>query len=375
MTVRNWVYFITTIVLCASLFGCDSTENNHYESQRAVDPFRAENIRTVLRTTLDYELGRRSPIEEQGPTWRLCALYVGALSAYSVTGDPYFRRPAYRWAEAHAWSIPDEHTRHADYQCTGQVYLDLYALEKESHMLADTREVFDEVMATSRPGDEMWDWADALFMAPPVLARLGAATGSAEYFHFMSQKFWEASVPLFDGEQGLYYRDERYVDRETESGEDVFWSRGNGWVLAGIVRILQHLPPDHPSHDRFVDRFRTMAAAVAPLQHKDGRWRPSLLDPDEFPAPETSGTAFFTYALAWGINEDYLSSETYRSVVEAGWEGLVEAVNKEGRLGWVQPIGSQPGPVQRSNTGAYGVGGFLMAGSEVLRMVERRRGE
>ncbi|MCS3642201.1 rhamnogalacturonyl hydrolase YesR [Salinibacter ruber] len=187
----------------------------------------------------------------------------------------------------------------------------------------------------------------------------------------MSQKFWEASAPLFDPDHGLYYRDERFVDQQTESGGDVFWSRGNGWVLAGIARILQHLPADHSAHAKFAERFRTMAAAVAPLQHEDGRWRTSLLDPDEYPAPETSGTAFFTYALAWGINEGYLPSARYRQVVEAGWRGLVEAVNKEGRLGWVQSVGAKPGPVQRSDTGAYAVGGFLMAGSEVLRMSER----
>jgi rhamnogalacturonyl hydrolase YesR len=293
------------------------------------------------------------------------------MEASKETGNKFFREGARRWARSHNWTIREDEARNADYQCIGQVYLGFYLLESEPHMLLNTRQVFDEVMKLARPGDEMWGWADALFMAPPVLARLGTATGNEEYVHFMSQKFWEASAPLFDAEHGLYYRDERYVDRETASGKDVFWSRGNGWVLAGIARILQHLPRNHDSYDRFVDRFRTMAAAVAPLQHEDGLWRSSLLDPDEYPAPETSGTAFFTYALAWGVNEGLLSSRKYRPVVEAGWEGLVKAVNEEGRLGWVQPVGSEPGPVQESDTGSYAVGGLLMAGSEVLRMVER----
>lgn len=367
MTARSWFYFIATIAFGSFLLSCDSTRSDRADIS-ALDPFKSEDIRTVLRATLDYELSRQSPIEEQGSTWRLCALYVGALSAYASTQDERFRRPAYRWAEANGWNIPAEHSRNADYQCIGQVYLDFYLTEDNPQMLLDTRQVFDKVMDVPRPGDEMWWWADALFMAPPVLSRLGAATGNPEYFHFMSQKFWEASAPLFDPDHGLYYRDERFVDQQTESGEDVFWSRGNGWVMAGITRVLQHLPAAHPSHDKFVERFRTMAAAVAPLQHDDGRWRTSLLDPEEYPAPETSGTAFFTYALAWGINEGYLSSEKYRPVVEAGWKGLVDAVNEEGRLGWVQSVGAEPGTVQQSDTGAYAVGGFLMAGSEVLRM-------
>lgn len=238
------------------------------------------------------------------------------------------------------------------------------------YMRRETRSTMDEIFEDSRSGNEMWSWADALFMAPPVWARLETATGEDIYLDFMSDRFWEASEPLFDPDHGLYYRDERYVDRETAYGAPVLWSRGNGWVLAGISHILQYLPENHLSHPRFVNRFRTMAAAVPPPQQDDGLWRTSLLDPREYPAPETSGTALFTYALAWGTNEGYLARDDYRPTVLRGWSGLSEAVNDEGGLGWVQEVGSRPGPVEKESTGAYAVGGILMAGSEILRMHE-----
>lgn len=368
-----WGEVVVFGLLLLGLSGCGADVRPSSSLSENRSSFEAREVRSVLGRAFNYELRRRGPIREQGANWRLCALYVGAMEASMGTGDESYRELARRWSQSHNWEIRDDQVRNADYQCIGQVYLGFYLLEQEPYMIRDTRRVFDRVLNASRLGDEMWSWADALFMAPPVLSRLGAATGNSEYFRFMSQKFWEASSSLFDAKHGLYYRDERFVDQQTESGEGVFWSRGNGWVLAGIARVLQHLPEDHDSHDKFVERFRTMAAAVAPLQHDDGRWRTSLLDSGEYPAPETSGTAFFTYALAWGINEGHLSSTKYRPVVEAGWEGLVEAVNDEGRLGWVQSVGAEPGPVQKSDTGAYAVGGFLMAGSEVLRMIEREK--
>lgn len=351
------------LVGCGAFGGQDGSKVHRSE-------LKNEAVRGLLRTVIGYELDRLPASEEQSSTWELCALYSGIIEAFDATGNSFYSDRATHWAQANEWEIQDDHFRNADYQCVGQVYLDLYRHDGDAYKIQDTRATFDRILEDPRPGDKAWNWADALFMAPPVLARLGHVTGKDVYFDFLSEQFWEASEPLFDPEYGLYYRDERFIDQESESGEKVFWSRGNGWVLAGLARILQFLPTEHPVHDRFADRFRTMAAAVAPLQGKDGRWRPSLLDSDEYPMPETSGTAFFTYALAWGINAGYLSSEKYRPVVEKGWKGLVDAVNDDGRLGWVQSVSAEPGPVERHETGAYGVGGFLMAGSEVLHLID-----
>lgn len=356
------------ILLIVTIVGCDVTDG--VRSQNAsVESLDHDQITELLRKVAKYETGRQAPIEEQGGSWRLCTFYAGTLSAYEATAESYYRSLAHRWGEAHEWTFPEERRRHADVQCMGQVFLELYLEDGMPKMLANVKETFDDIRRDPRPGHEMWSWADALFMAPPVWTRLGAAASSRAYFDFMSKRFWEASGPLFDSEHGLYYRDERFIDRETTNGAPVFWSRGNGWVLAGIARLLQYLPDDHPSHDRFVERFQTIAAAVAPLQGDDGLWRSSLLDPTEYPSPETSGTALFTYAMAWGINEGILSREVFLPVVLEGWNGLSNNVNDDGRLGWVQDVGSRPGPVAEEGTGAYAVGALLMAGGEILRML------
>ena len=83
----------------------------------------------------------------------------------------------------------------------------------------------------------------------------------------------------------------------------MFWSRGNGWVMGGLVRTLQYLPPDDPARRKYATQLKAMAERVASLQGVDGLWRAGLLDPDNYSQPEVSGSALFTYALAWGINQ------------------------------------------------------------------------
>jgi rhamnogalacturonyl hydrolase YesR len=227
-----------------------------------------------------------------------------------------------------------------------------------------------EQLENTRPGHEVWDWADALFMAPPVLARLGVVTGEDRYFDFLVRQYWDASAPLYDPEYDLYYRDLRYRDRETENGGPVFWARGNGWVLAGLARILEVLPEDHSSRRRFERRFRAMARTIAALQGEQGFWPPSLLDPGAAGTRETSGTGFFCYALAWGVNHGHLSRERYEPVVRKAWGALRRSVNENGRLGWVQPPGSRPAPAARTDTYPYGAGALLLAGSEVIDMLD-----
>lgn len=348
--------------------GCDVI-GGKAESQMVPEEPDREEVQKLSKKVTEYEVEHNRPIAEQGSSWQLCTFYIGTLATYGATGEARYRKLAFTWAQANDWQF--RRLRHADSQCIGQVYLELYLKEREPHMLHASQEIFDAIMDDPKPGHVAWSWADALFMAPPVLARLTEATGNTAYVDFMSRQFWEASAPLFDPQHNLYYRDQRYVNRDTEHGQDVFWSRGNGWVLAGLARILQFLPSDHPSHPAFVARFRTMASSIAQLQQKDGLWRTSLLDPEEYPAPESSGTALFCYALAWGINAGYLDENQYLPVVLRAWAGLKNAVNDQGRLGWVQAPGSRPGPVSRDDTGAYGTGAFLMAGSELLRVLDR----
>jgi rhamnogalacturonyl hydrolase YesR len=213
-----------------------------------------------------------------------------------------------------------------------------------------------------------WVWCDALFMSPPALALATRATGDLRYADTMNRLWWKTTDYLYDPQEHLYFRDSRYFDQREKNGAKVFWSRGNGWVIAGLARVLQYLPNDYPARPRFVALFKDMAEKVASLQQPNGYWSVSLLSPDTYRGPETSGTGFFTYALAWGANEGLLEREKYLPVILRGWSALNRAVLPDGKLGYVQPVGAAPDATNPNQTEIYGVGAFILAGSEVHRL-------
>ena len=295
------------------------------------------------------------------------------MALYQVSHENRYLKTILDQAEAHRWR-PGPRPRHADDHCIGQTYIELYLLENDPKMMGPIRETFDRMLADPRPGRQDWWWCDALFMAPPVLAGLNAVTGDPTYLGFMNAMWWDATDFLYDPAEHLFFRDENYrigpdgSGRRERNGQKIFWGRGNGWVMAGLVRILHFMPPDYPDRARYVNMLQQMAEKVASLQSQDGLWRASLLAPDLYPTPETSGSALISYSLAWGINQGLLSSKIYRPVVDRAWQGLLRAVHTSGKLGWVQQIGSRPKSVSRYDTEVYGVGAFLLAGSEIVKL-------
>ena len=182
---------------------------------------------------------------------------------------------------------------------------------------------------------------------------------------------WITSDLLYDPQEHLYSRDASFLDKHEANGKKIFWSRGNGWVMAGLARVLEAMPEDYPSRAKYVEQFRQMASRVAELQGADGLWRPGLLNADGYPLPEVSGSAFFIYAIAWGVNHGVLDRGKYLVVIERGWAGVLSHVYIDGRLGCIQPIGAAPGDFKPTSSYVYGVGAFLLAGSELHRMAER----
>jgi unsaturated rhamnogalacturonyl hydrolase len=265
-----------------------------------------ENIysRKYIRTVMDrvYTWQVANPVEmnanRNNNLWARAAFYTGIMAAYRTTGDRNYLEQATKWADSREWKL-GERPRHADDQAPAQTYLELYFLKKDPAKIAPTKATIDAMMSTPKPGREDWWWCDALFMAPPVLARLHAATGDGKYLDYMNTMWWDTTDFLFDREAKLYYRDKNYFGKLTPHGQKVFWARGNGWVMGGTVRVLQYLPKGNPYRERYVNLLRTMAASVSRLQGEDGLWRPSLLDPQDAPMPETSSTGFFCYAMAW----------------------------------------------------------------------------
>ena len=218
---------------------------------------------------------------------------------------------------------------------------------------------------------DRWSWCDALFMAPPVYAKLYALTKDKKYLDFLNKEYKATYDYLYDKEEHLFYRDRRYFDKREANGKKVFWGRGNGWVLGGLAEILQTLPEDEPSRAFYQDLFVTLATRVAGLQSPDGYWHASMLDPASYPSPETSATGFIVYALAYGVNTGLLDKTTFMPVIEKGWKALVDAVDSDGKLGYVQPIGADPRRVTRDMTEVYGVGAFLLSGCQIYKMVDK----
>ncbi|HEU5124464.1 MAG TPA: glycoside hydrolase family 88 protein, partial [Verrucomicrobiae bacterium] len=221
---------------------------------------------------------------------------------------------------------------------------------------------------TRRGAGDRWSWCDSLFMAPPVWTRLWKATGDRRYLDYAVTNWWITSEYLYDTHEHLFYRDSTYFERLESNGKRVFWGRGNGWVLAGLARVIQDLPQDHPSRGKFVQQFREMSEKILECQQPDGLWRSSLLDPDSYPLKETSGSGFYAYGLAWGVNNGLLDRKRFAPAVNQAWVALVDCVTPEGKLTHVQPIGADPKKFDLNHTDAYGVGAFLLAGSEIYRM-------
>ncbi|UKT64927.1 glycoside hydrolase family 88/105 protein [Pedobacter mucosus] len=321
-----------------------------------------------MKKTFDWQIA--NPVvgnTKNADDWARSVFYSGIMRAYETTKDKVYLNEALRWSESLNYKLGLRY-RHADDHTRGQTFLGIYAINKDKKAISAIKSTFDSILLAPKPGREEWWWCDALFMSPPVLVRLAEATGDQKYNDFMNKMWWDTTDFLFDKEEDLFYRDKSFFDRRSPNGKKVFWSRGNGWVMGGLVQVLEHLPKTNPAYKRFEELYLKMAVKVASLQQADGLWRPNLADPAEYTNKETSGSGFFVFALTWGINNGYLDKATYLPIVLKGWKGLNEQVTPDGKLTWVQKIGSKPETVKPDDNQEYGTGAFLMAGTELLKL-------
>ena len=265
----------------------------------------------------------------------------------------------------------------ADAICTAQTYLDVYAVDKDEKLIASTKQIFeDEYFGVdvidrkkirhsiwkedSRPfiGRELWWWCDALYMAPPVIARMGAATGDSRYFELLHKLYWDSVDYLYNFDEKLFFRDRRFFDQKTPNGKPVFWARGNGWVIGGLVRTIDYIPEDDPMRQKYIDLFKSMMSRLVTLQGDDGLWRASVNDPDWFQMQETSGSGFYVFGLAAGINRGWLDAKTYRPAAQRGWAGMINALSPEGKVQWSQQVAAAPYATKKEHTSSYTQGIF-----------------
>jgi rhamnogalacturonyl hydrolase YesR len=300
--------------------------------------------------------------------WTFAALYDGFMAASATLGDPQYQQAMWEMGVKLKWQ-PGKRPEHADDVAVGQTYLELYLKKKDPQILPPLIARFAYQMTLKDdPAKPIWWWCDALFMAPPTLARLYKATGNAAYLDFLDREWWTTSKLLYDPAEHLYFRDSSYFDKREANGRKIFWSRGNGWVMGGIARVLDYMPKNYPARPKYVAQLREMAAATLKLQGEDGLWRPGLLDAEAYPLPEVSGSAFIAYALAWGVNQGILDRKTYAPAAQKAWAGLLAHIYADGRLGCIQPVGAAPGKFTATSSYVYGVGAFLLAGSQMDRL-------
>lgn len=346
----------------------------------------------IMKKVADWQIEHFEKETRYGElNWVNGALYMGMadwaeLASRTLKTDRY-----YDWlkniGERNTWHV-GKRTYHADDIVVGQAYIDLGRHYGDAGPMSYVKGRADYVLAHPSQGSfdlnygkpktlERWTWCDALFMAPPVYAKLYRETGDRKYLDFMDDEFHATYDTLYDRQAHLFFRDARYFNKREGNGEKVFWGRGNGWVMGGLAELLKELPAGQfkkagrkfkNARSFYETLFAEMAASLAACQSADGYWRASLLDPASYPSPETSATGFITYALAYGINAKLLDKKTYLPVVEKGWNALTKAVETDGKLGYVQPVGADPQQVSRDKTAPYGVGAFLAAGCEIYKL-------
>jgi len=326
----------------------------------------AKAVGTAMRRVADWQLPRIQDTPSQD--WTFGTLYLGLLAASDTLKDDKYQKSVLSVANHFDWTLGPRKS-HADDQAIGQAYLWLYDKDPVAQRIGPMKRQFTQVMRIpDDPQKPVWWWCDALFMAPPVWAGLSRKTGQQQYLEYMDHEWRLTASLLWDPQEHLFFRDNTYFNQREKNGRKVFWSRGNGWVMGGLVRVLGEMPLKDVRRPFYVEKLKEMAAAVASIQAEDGLWRPGLLDAEAYPNPEISGSSFFVYAMAWGIDHHVLDKAEYLPVVERGWQGLVKHIYADGRLGDIQPVGAAPGAYTPGSSYVFGTGAFLLAGSEVAQL-------
>jgi rhamnogalacturonyl hydrolase YesR len=344
------------------------------------EKIKAKAVKKIMERVADWQLKSWNANGSKHPwyDWTNAAGYTGLMALANISNNKQYIQTLVDKGNLLNWEAGPRRF-HADDYCIGQTYSLLYGKYKDEKMIANFRRQADSIVAAPHTEslewknnitDREWAWCDALFMAPTALCYLSTVTGEQKYMDIASKLWWKTTDYLYDNTEHLYFRDGSYLGKKEKNGAKVFWSRGNGWVFAGLARVLENMPENYPDRKRFVSLYKDMAAKIASIQQPDGSWHASLLDPASYPIKEMSGTGFYMYALVWGLNNKLLDKETYWPVIQKAWAVLTSSVHEDGVLGYVQPIGAAPDKVDANTTQIYGVGAFLLAGSELYKYLK-----
>ena len=372
---------ILTIVAVFALFNCSVAQKTVVKNNADVDN---NQIKKSMIKALEWQ--ETHPIIAIAPTdWTNGAYYVGVVRAHKATKDMMYMAALKNQGYWNNWQT-FKRIHHADDVTISYSYLyvDMTDGRKNFVDLEPTKKFLDGHLYANdewKAGTDkseygrtiLWWWCDALFMAPPVINLYAKHTKQPKYLDEMHKFYVQSYHQLFDKEENLFARDMRFVwqgtdkDSKEPNGKKVFWSRGNGWVIAGLALLLDDMPKDYEHRSFYENLYKKMAERILELQPNDGLWRTSLLSPESYDHGEVSGSGFHTFALAWGINNGYLDKK-HTPAIKKAWNALAACQHQDGRIGWVQNIGAFPEPATEDSWQNFGTGAFLMAGSEVLKL-------
>lgn len=350
---------------------------------------KKKDVLRALVTANDYFMNKwpdpAKPIARGGTfypsnIWTRAVYYEGLMALHQIAPDKKYKNYAVAWGNKHHWELPnDPHSENAYDQACGQAYLDLYLMDSQDERADAITAAMERVLANSR--NDTWTYVDALQMAMPVMAKLGLIYNDDRYYKkmydlYMYTKAKHSGNGLYNPTDGLWWRDQDFTPPfKTPSGKQCYWSRGNGWVVAALVRVLDIMPSDAPFRDEYMKTYLEMMKALPPLQRTDGFWNVSLMDPDHYGGKELTGTALFVYGMAWGVRHGILDANVYQSVINKAWAGILEdALLSEGALGYVQGTAREPkdgqplSATKMPDFDDFGLGCFLLAGCEVAKI-------
>lgn len=375
--------FTQIVVLAASLLTLASCS-------QAAKPPKADEVKAITQKVADWQIEtyddqgkyRALPPKEERKKWHHrefyqekdwipATLFAGMYKFTTITEDVKYIDWLCQKGSDNDFRL-GEREFHADDHAVGQYYLNLYERFENPRIYSFIRKQFDGIMDGEKADKWHWDWCDALFMAPPVWTRLAKYTGDSKYLEYMDTQYHMTYDKLWNKDEKLFYRDLRFLEQEEANGAGVFWSRGNGWVFGGLAMMIPDMPEDWSGRTFYVDIFQQMASRLKELQREDGTWSAGLLgDVVDYKNIETSGSAFFTFGIAWGINYGILDRAEYEPMLLKAWDALAGAVTEDGLFGYVQGVGAAPGASYENYTELYGVGAFLAAGAEMYNFVRK----
>lgn len=313
--------------------------------------------------------------------WVKATFYIGLDYFAERIGDRQMLTRVEQYAYDNGMELGERYW-HGDDQAVAAVYGAIAMRHDKPELMNKSMKVFDHIIdqnytvslefsEATKPGEEgacqkRWCWADAIFMAPPAWALATRVSGDPKYADYAASETRAVIEYLQDPKTGLLFRDSRYFDLKTENGKPVFWSRGNGWVFAGLARFIDALPADHPEMPLMKATYKTLADKLVAIQREDGYWPTSLMDPELLKNPETSGTGFFGYGFAWGLNNGMLEGAKYEMARDKAWDAIRRAIKTTGKIGWVQQIGRDPQSTTAETSQLYAAGGTLLFATEML---------